>query len=329
MAAVTIKYFLLRTNPQNDQLLGIKSVENIEEVLVPISLGEKHVPFFITLKFKDIPCTRWKVEFVVAIQNNVWGVWLTEKDISDDCYLSTTLAKKKINNAGQLVRKGTIVIVEYGHIYQSLNFTSGLSDSILNPCSNQKGEMHKRRPAIVVSADARTAKVVPITSVEPTGFTVDKSIFELESESTRYIAEFNPKFRSFALCHMIQTISFNRILPPLARPFNSKVREFSRDTDYQRRLSRNDIQALETGLLTGIGMAELKKKSDSLYQKVQQNNVVIDDLEQRASLVNQELEEIKARYKCLKIMYMSSERLESDDDVETEISEWLQEGFDD
>ncbi|WP_313678801.1 type II toxin-antitoxin system PemK/MazF family toxin [Pantoea vagans] len=325
MAAVTIKYFLLGNHPQNDQLLGFKSVENIEEVLVPINLGKKKIPFFITLKFSGRLCTRWRVEFVASIEKNIFGIWLTEQNTSDDCYLSTTLAIRKITNASQVIRPGTIVIVEYGHIYKSLNFTTGLSDSMLYPCSNQEGEMHKRRPAIVVSADARGAKVVPITSSQPQGFSVDRSIFELESTSTEFIAEFRPGSKSYALCHMIQNISFNRILPPLARPYNSRVREFSRDVTYQRRITKNDLAALETGLLTGIGMAALKKKNDTLYAKLQQNTSVIDDLTQK----NQELESIKARYECIKRLYMETAALASDDEVESEITDWLKEGFDD
>lgn len=47
MAAVTIKYFLLGNIPQNDQLLGTKSFDNIDEVLIPVSqMWKKKIPPF-------------------------------------------------------------------------------------------------------------------------------------------------------------------------------------------------------------------------------------------------------------------------------------------
>lgn len=42
MAAVIIKYFRFDENLHKDQILGTKSVENIEEVLVPISKKTCH-----------------------------------------------------------------------------------------------------------------------------------------------------------------------------------------------------------------------------------------------------------------------------------------------
>jgi len=325
MAAVTIKYFLLNKNPQNDQLLGTKWVENIEEVLIPIS--KKNKPFFITMVFTNVLSFRWRVEYVLGISKDVWGIWLTEKDVSDDKYLSSTLEIRGIKSAAQIVRKGTIVIVEYGHIYQSLNFRQGLLRSTLYPCSNQEGEMHKRRPAIVVSADTWGVKVVPITSVEPEGNTVNQSIFELETESTEFISEFRQGRRSFALCDMVQSVSYNRILPPLARPYGGRSRQFKRDIAYPRRLSKNDTDALEKGLLTAIGMAALKKKNDTLYDQNQKDTLAIANLAQQIEDANMQLSELRERYALLKSLYQGASGTTSDQAVEDEIDEWISAGI--
>lgn len=324
MAAVIIKYFLFNENSHKDQLLGTKSVENIEEVLVPIS--KKNTPFFITMLFTGIPCFRWRVEYVLGIARGVWGIWLTEKDVSDDKYLSSTLEIRKIKSAAQLVRKGTIVIVEYGHIYKSLNFSQGLLRTALYPCSNQEGEMHKRRPAIVVSADVWGVKVVPITSVEPEGNTVNQSIFELETESTKFISEFRQGLRSFALYDMIQSVSYTRILPPLARPYNGGSRQYTRDIGYQRRLSKNDTNALDKGLLTAIGMAGLKKKNDTLFEQNQKDMLAITILTQQAEDAKIQLTELRKRYEILKNSFKEAYGLESDNEVEAQIDEKISTG---
>lgn len=324
MGAVTIRYFLLRKNPTSDQLLGTKRVENIEELLVPIS--KKNKPFFITMVFTDVPCFRWRVECVLGIERGVWGIWLTEKDVSDDKYLSSTLAIRRIKNAAQIVRKGTIVVVEYGHIYQSLKFSHGLTDSKLYPCSNQEGEMHKRRPAIVVSADVWGVKVVPITSVEPDGNNVNQSIFELETASTEFISEFRQGLRSFALCDMIQSVSASRILPPLAQPYNVRSREFKRDVNYTRRLSKNDLIALDKGLLSAVGMAALKRKNDDLYEQNKKDIHAIADLTQQAGDTTAQHSELIKRYTLLKYLYQGASGAESIQAVDEEIEEWIAAG---
>lgn len=325
MGAVTIRYFLLKQHSQDDQLLGSKRVENIEEVLVPIS--KKNKPFFITMVFTDVACVRWRVEYVLGIEKDVWGIWLTEKDISDDRYLSSTLEIRKIKSAAQIVRKGTIVVVEYGHIYQALNFRQGLAGSRLYPCSNQEGEMHKRRPAIVVSADAWGVKVVPVTSVEPAGNTVNQSIFELETESTEFISEFRQGLRSFALCDMIQSVSYSRILPPLAQPYGGRSRQFTRDVSYPRRLSKNDLDALNKGLLTAVGMAALKKKNDALHDQHQKDTQDIVRLDQQTADLSAQLSALNARYATLKGFYASASGGALDVAIETEIDDWMDTGI--
>lgn len=66
---------------------------------------------------------------------------------------------------------------------------------------------------------------------------------------------------------MIQTVSPTRILPPEAKDMKSRDRRFRRDESYYRKLSTNDLHALEEGLLAAVGMASLRKKNDTLLGK--------------------------------------------------------------
>ncbi len=215
MSKTSIMYLTYNKNKEDEKILGIEYIENIDEILVP--LNKKNTPIYITKAFSGINCKRWRVAFVLGISSNNWGIWLIEKDVSNDVYLSKTMANKNIKNPGGLLRKGCIVIVEFGYIYQTLNFQTGLTQSSLYPCNHQEGEMHKRRPCIVVKADKNGITIVPITSKKPNSSEFNRAIFELENDSTCYIKEFNPEKKSFALCEMIQTVSPTRILPPDAR----------------------------------------------------------------------------------------------------------------
>ncbi|HFK9547739.1 TPA: type II toxin-antitoxin system PemK/MazF family toxin [Enterobacter hormaechei] len=329
MATASLRYYTYDANNQaRERLLGIENVENIDEMLIPIN--EKNTPIFITKAFTGIASRRWRVEFVLGIEKNIWGVWLSEKDISKDVYLSQTMKKRSITHAGGIVKRGCIVIVEFGHIYLTLNFSNGLSDSSRYPCYHQSGEMHKRRPAIVVSADKRGVKVVPITSQEPDGHLYNRAIFELESASTTYISEFKRDKPCFALCEMIQTVSPTRILPPEAKDMKSSDRKFRRDESYNRKLSTNDLHALEEGLLTAVGMASLRKKNDTLLGERDRLKNSLDEQGQMLVSTSHALEQtcilhddFKKRYEVLVQLYLASSGHTSLQSIEAEISEYL------
>ncbi|MEN4582623.1 type II toxin-antitoxin system PemK/MazF family toxin [Pantoea agglomerans] len=263
MAIYTLQYRSYHaTQPETEILLGTESVENIDEILVPVNFRD--TPMFITRAFTGQADNRWRVECVLGLSPGVYCIWLTSQDTSKDVFLSETLRRQRISNPARLLPKGRIVIVEFGHIYQALHFQDGLRDSFSYHCQHQSGEMHKRRPAIVVSADERGIRVVPVTSKEPRASEHNLAIFELENESTRQISEFSGGKRSFALCEMIQTVSPNRILPPMAKVLQSRDRTYRRDEAYQRRISRNDMQAMDDGLLSAVGMGRLRAKLNEL-----------------------------------------------------------------
>lgn len=190
--------------------------------------------------------------------------------------------------------------------------------------------MHKRRPAIVVSADKRGVKVVPVTSQEPEGFTTNKSIFELESQSTRQISEFNTGKNSYVLCEMIQTVSPARILPPFALDQRSRGKTYRRDESYYRKLSKNDLAALEDGLLSAVGMSRLKKKIDVLVADIDQLNQVCDTATSKlkAQAITEEqlrsqLQLLQSKYEILANLYLPSSEHSTVVDVDKEVIEYL------
>jgi len=257
------------------------------------------------------------------------GVWLTEKDISKDVYLSQSMTKRHIRSASGIVKKGAIVIVDFGHIYQALHFQNGLSDSSLYPCYHQTGEMHKRRPAIVISADARGVKIVPVTSKVPAAHVYNRAIFELEEESTRHITEFTPGKRSFVLCEMIQTVSPTKILPPQAKDNKGRERQFRRDESYYRRISHHDMQALEEGLLTAIEMSSLRKKNDGLSRErdqaretIKEQTAEIELLRATEQQLSTELAKLKKKYRILSDLHLPVSEHTSPEELQKEVSEY-------
>ncbi|MEQ5185172.1 type II toxin-antitoxin system PemK/MazF family toxin [Providencia rettgeri] len=329
MSIFTIRYHLYDAkNIQNERLLGVEHIENVDEILIP--LNEKNTPFFITKSFVGIESKRWRVEFVLGIQPNTWGIWLSPKDISDDVYLSQSMVKRRINHAGGIVKKGTIVVVEFGHIYLTLNSQQILSDSSLYPCYTQSGEMHKRRPAIVVKADRKGVTVAPITSQMPKNFPHNKAIFELDLQSTQFIHELKNGKASYVLCEMLQTVSATRILPPYARDFAGKERKFRRNESYQRRLSASDMKSLDDGLLGAIGASSYRIKNESLtvalQKEIQLSQDIIAQIEKLRHIIEVQkvsLEELTCRHKILSELYLLNSEHLSLDSIYSEISEYL------
>lgn len=322
MATVSLSYHTFDADDQsNEIILGTELAENIDEILLPIN--EKNTPFFITKSFTGVECKRWRIEFVLGITPNCWGVWLSEVDVTDDIYLSQTMQNRSISHAGGIVKRGAIVIVEFGHIYLTQNVLTGLSDSSLYPCNHQAGEMHKRRPAIVVSADSRGVKVVPITSQEPDSHIYNKAIFQLESTSTEHISEFKRGKPCFALCEMIQTVSPTRILPPKAKDTRTRERSFRRDQSYYRRISYNDLRALEQGMLTAIGMAALSKKNDTLLLERDEQKNIIEELGEELDQSGAELDDLRKKYHILAQLYLSTSQHACLQTIDEEVLEYM------
>ncbi|HBY5172601.1 TPA: type II toxin-antitoxin system PemK/MazF family toxin [Klebsiella quasipneumoniae subsp. similipneumoniae] len=322
MATVSISYSTYDPNNQaNERILGTEHIDNIEEILVP--LNDKNTPIFITKAFSGEVCKRWRVRFFLGIAPDHWGVWLTEKDVSKDIYLSEILTKRRISNSAGFVKKGAIVIVEFGHIYQTLNFQTGLTKSAMYPCNHQEGEMHKRRPAVVVKVDRRGVTVVPVTSKEPDAHEYNRAIFELETESIQYIKELDTGKRSFAVCEMIQTVSPTRILPPESRDHKGRDRTYRRDESFGRRLSRNDMKALEQGLLAAVGMYSLQEKLNRTIRNDQMQLAELEALRPEVETIREELVELRDKYRILSDLYQASSGHATREDVEQEVIEYI------
>lgn len=129
---------------------------------------------------------------------------------------------------------------------------------------------------------------------------------------------------------MIQTVSPTRILPPEAKDMKSRDRRFRRDESYYRKLSTNDLHALEEGLLAAVGMASLRKKNDTLLGERDRLKNSLDEQDQMLVSTSHALEQtrtlhddFKKRYEVLLQLYLASSGHTSLQSIEAEISEYL------
>jgi uncharacterized protein YifN (PemK superfamily) len=189
--------------------LGLVQRDNILEVLVPAFQANTH-NVFMSKRFHAHPnVVQWKVEYVYH-DNGTTYVFLNP--IQDQPLSFAQYAKTQSKKESFYLRPFQIVDVDFG-------FPSNIYDSTGDKGKNQHysstllpGELYKRRPCIVLSKDGPVAQVIPLTTkngsnTDPKRVPISKKSFD--SLSSRYRQK-----NSFALVHLIQTVSASRIFPP-------------------------------------------------------------------------------------------------------------------
>ncbi|WP_166426202.1 hypothetical protein [Paraglaciecola sp. 20A4] len=257
-------YFLHGTTDE----LGREQSQGISEVLFPdVNYVQNKHAITITKMFVGQQCHRWEVKSVDHPAVNEVKIGLIRRIPSQpEIYLSQTHKVKR--NVISLLRKGTLVEVDYGYIPSVKKCSGDTKSNKRYPDVRQSGEMHKRRLAIVVKASGTRVQVVPISSNEPP--IGDRACFEMARSSLEKLMHYNDqKKRSFAVCSMIETVALTRILPPLAKPVREAGRQAPQRSDgYPHKVSNIDIQALDKALSVTVGIGdykEIKLKNTELY----------------------------------------------------------------
>ncbi|MBS4433273.1 hypothetical protein E2566_08090 [Pectobacterium punjabense] len=312
---ITIIYFLSKENKTSDVELGRTSFDGIDQVMTPFftfPIGDtKRYPLFITKFFNKKIQHRWEIKNTEIESSEkddlLIHMWLSPIDVSNDIYLSQTLKRKGLRSAASLLHKGKIVIVEFGHINKCIKKSAEVSSNKRYPDNIQHGEMHKRRPAIVVKVDERGVKVIPLTSKKPSNLDDNNLTFELSEDSKKDIGDFIKK-ETYALCNMIQTVCVTRILPPLFRVKNRNT--FFRHDEYRAKLSKKDMKLLDKGLLSSIS----KPNIYSELKKTKEDNIKLND---KLNDTIKKLQLLKEMY-----MYTNDSNANNIDDVDIEIKKY-------
>lgn len=271
-------------------LLGAEENTGIEQVLFPDVVYNQH-PITITKFFKNQPCHRWKVETVTHPSNEDIYIFLSERsDNSSIEFLQQTL--KSDRSVLSKLSKGTFVEVEFGYLPSVKKSCGSTRSNKRYPDQIQNGEMHKRRLAVVIRADATTLQVIPVTSQQKAES--DRSSFTISADSLKDLADYSDSsIQSTAICGMIQTVSHRRVFPPLARSI--KARKPIRHKHYPNRLTRSDLQLLNMSLSSSVGLSdyqELVNRASSAAGESHQLRSELARLRSELDSKNVELEQL-------------------------------------
>lgn len=332
MTTLSINYYLdnveVETDPHTDGtntevakgaplLLGTEESSNITQVLCPIGSIDHKVT--ITKFFQDQEVHRWLITKIEHPSISVIDIFLTSRTpTKKEVFLTKT--RKSHPNVIKKIQKGTLVEVEFGYVQQVKRSDGKLRTNKRYPDMLHKGEMHKRRLAIVVGVKGSLVRVVPISSEENQNLR-DNSIFEVSHNSLEQLVNYNdPDKLSYAICNSMQTIAMSRILPPLSKQ-EGKPYPY-RNSRYPHKLVVDDLKNLEAALSSSIGCGDyqtVKEERNNLKVEMYDKQARLDELESKVSELTEEnkrLQPIEFRFEALKELMVDWKRGLSDISVD-------------
>lgn len=202
---IEIEYIEVDTAEQ----LALVKKDGIAQTLIPQFDSSKH-KVFINNHFDKYPDQLvWQIVDISYINNRV--TIRLSAEVDSPLSFGAYGAKSGNYQPSKLLRKGEIVDVYFGYrsdlfSIQGTHKNSLFSNAILD------GELHKKRPSIVLSVSNKwkTAQVIPLSTKSSPA---DKYCIELPESTFDQAARHYREKTSYALLDMVQTVSWHRIYP--------------------------------------------------------------------------------------------------------------------
>ncbi|MDI3249025.1 MULTISPECIES: hypothetical protein [unclassified Pseudomonas] len=294
MQTIIVRYFETVIDPASGRevpnLLGTESYEDIREALIPglptPRPGKKAPPIFVTKCFSTSQHHRWELVSVTSTPANgvapaIFTIFIRPVDVSSEVFLYQTLKKDKNQTLKRLLWPGTLVEVDYGFV-QHTGRTDASTKTNKRYCDTLlAGEMYKRRLAVVVKVvSPNLVQVAPVTSVTPSPD--DKSIFQISQATLDKMPRYKFSGKSsYVLCGRAESVSIQRLLPPLSYGTSIPIR----NVRYTVKLARSEEKLFKEALLHAVGATNYVP-----YHQFLQEQIKADQLQQDVDRLNRELE---------------------------------------
>lgn len=260
--------------------LGIVEKTGLKETLLPKYRSDKH-NVFINKHFLDKPDKLlWQI-LNVDLKDREADILIRAEVRTPSSYGEN--AKKQNKRSTHFIKEYSIVDVDFGHFSTLSDFeTEGPSNSKFAG-SLMKGELHKKRPCVVLDIDNQwgVAQVIPLTtnsesSTNPNCVKISSSSFE--NLSFRYREK-----TSFAMLGMLQTVSSFRIYPPelkSKRYENRAVRLTSSDKEIlQNALSKHFSHGSASAIdVLNSRLSNLQREKSRMRTTLNDRKQIIDEL---------------------------------------------------
>lgn len=188
--------------------LGVTQHTDIVDAFIPSFTKDKH-EVFINRKFASQPdVLSWRIIDIVTDEGTV--DILLEPSVSPLSLATYSEGQKKKPNF--YLRKFQLVDVDFGFHFDIVKPCGTTANNNYKLSALLPGELHKRRPCIILSTEKNRVQVLPM-STKPGNVSSPYHI-EISAPSFRNMNERYSEKSSFALLKMVQTVSVNRVFPP-------------------------------------------------------------------------------------------------------------------
>ncbi len=197
-------------NFDTDDELGCEEYSDILETLVPAFQQGAHDVFLMKKFSSRAGISSWRIKNIATSPQFVEIILAeAEQPIS-----VTAHAKSQTKPPGSYLLRFRIVEVDFGFHSNAFSPCGQLTKNEAITSALLPGELHKKRPCIVLGANKNRAQVIPMT----TNLTAGKNPknIQISHKSFKNMSNHYSQKPSYALLEMIQTVSVNRIFPPRA-----------------------------------------------------------------------------------------------------------------
>lgn len=242
----------------DDSTLGSIQHTDVMETLVPAYKEDSHDIFLKHLFSAKPDIDNWQIK-KMDVEGQDVTIFLSEAESPSSVVHFAKSQYKPLNF--YLVPYG-IVEVDFGYHSDLFDIKGGRVRNTKNVASLLPGEMHKRRPCIILGVKDTSVQVIPLsTSTQAQNGNSSGSIC-LDSQSFENMAPRYTEKESFALLGMVQTVSAHRVFSP--RNTNLKY-----EHKYHRyKLCATDREKIKTALAEQYNQNIITQMSNLSRQKI-------------------------------------------------------------
>jgi len=271
---------IVYNNSSDNSTLGSLEYTDIPVTLLPNLHGKKH-PVFSQHHFAGESNLHWEVVNITQSQSEI-TVDLSASPQKHNNFGYYSTVSRQLKPSTRLLKPWTIVRVDFSHHSECHQLGKSPQPNHEYLASRLPGELHKLRPCIVLKKDGDTTQIIPL-STKTYNEKVASSI-ALSKLSFNKLPKNMRDDTSYALLHMISTVSSYRIYPLDGADGHTL------DYNKQQELCSSDIQAIETGLAQRFS-SKIKQHLASKDQQLESKSAEIKGLKARQYTDNQRYQE--------------------------------------
>tara|TARA_R110001583_G_scaffold85821_1_gene224852 strand:+ start:5093 stop:5998 length:906 start_codon:yes stop_codon:yes gene_type:complete len=265
---------------EDKEILGKIKHTDFVETLIPAFKPDAHDIYVKHIFLAKKEVENWKINKVEFTINSA-TLYLSA---SENTLSVASFSKTQNKNTSSYLKPFHIVEVDFGFYSDVFNINGEITKNHKKITGLLPGEMHKRRPCIVLNEKNGCVQVIPLSAKKRSG--QDPQHIVMHPSSFLGLSPRYTEKRSYALMDMIQTVSASRIFPPRSKYYKYEHKY------HNYKISSSDRDAMKLILSTQYNKG-LEQKFNILNSKYEKLNAEKMKILQANNRIKDELSENK------------------------------------